>query len=73
MSSDSKSSKTPTTEVVTARLRELSQLSRGYRGRPAVDMSSAAVTARLRELSQLSELCARLGELGRRGRSSGTS
>lgn len=70
MSSDSNSSKTLTAEVVTARLRELSELSRGYRGRPAVDMSPAAVTARLRELSELSELCTRLGELGRAARAS---
>ncbi len=68
MSSDSNNSNTPTAEIVTTRLRELSELSRGYLGRPAVDMSPAAVTARLRELSELSELCARLGELGRTAR-----
>lgn len=54
-----------TAEAITARLRELAELSRGG-GRPqAVDMSGAAISARLRECSDLSQLCAKLGELGR--------
>jgi hypothetical protein len=68
MSNDSKSSKMLTAEVVTARLRALSELSRDVVHGPGVDMSAAAVTARLRELSELSALCAQLGQLGRAAR-----
>jgi hypothetical protein len=72
MSSDSRNSKTPTAEQVTARLRAWSELSRDAAGSTSsqVDMSAEAVTARLRELGELSDLCARLGELGRAARSS---
>lgn len=71
MSSDSKSSNKLTAEVVTARLQELSDLSRDGAPRGGVDMSAAAVTARLTELSELSDLCARLGQLGQAARGHG--
>lgn len=54
-----------TAEAIAARLRTVAELSRSGASSHAVDMRPAAISARLRECSDLSELCARLGELGR--------
>jgi len=56
-----------TAEVVTARLRAMSEASRREPSpmRRGVDMSRAALTLRLREMADVSRLCERLVEVGK--------
>ena len=58
---------TLTADVVTARLRAMSEASAREPSPmpPGVDMSRAAVTMRLREMAEISRLCAKLVELGK--------
>lgn len=61
----------PMSEVVTERLRRMAELSKSAPARRGLDYSASAVTARLREMSDVSRLCAKLGDIGRRGRGLG--
>jgi hypothetical protein len=56
-----------TADVVTARLRAMSEASRLEPSpmRRDVDMSPAALTSRLREMADVSRLCAKLVDLGK--------